>query len=119
MYLYFTELLRTHFNCFHINKTFVIRQFIFSVRVQPLIRQQAKPKPERPKHDYDYDEDDHNHNDDHNQNDDHNHKNDYNHQNDNKGNGAIIGPVHTFVKTDKNANYKWGVRHHVANKRTP
>ncbi|KAF7265711.1 hypothetical protein GWI33_020794 [Rhynchophorus ferrugineus] len=23
------------------------------------------------------------------------------------------GPVLTFVKTDKNANYKWGVRHHV------
>lgn len=23
------------------------------------------------------------------------------------------GPVHTFVKTDKHAHFKWGVRHHV------
>ncbi|XP_072940999.1 uncharacterized protein [Epargyreus clarus] len=29
---------------------------------------------------------------------------------------GVTGPVHTFVKTDKNANYKWGVRHHVGNK---
>ncbi|XP_014362993.2 uncharacterized protein LOC106714454 [Papilio machaon] len=29
---------------------------------------------------------------------------------------GITGSVHTFVKTDKNANYKWGVRHHVGNK---
>ncbi|CAG9767302.1 unnamed protein product [Ceutorhynchus assimilis] len=26
---------------------------------------------------------------------------------------GITGPVHTFVKTDKHANFKWGVRHHV------
>ncbi|XP_053674522.1 uncharacterized protein LOC128724825 [Anopheles nili] len=23
------------------------------------------------------------------------------------------GPVHTYIKTDKNANFKWGVRHFV------
>nr|XP_026486293.1 uncharacterized protein LOC113393554 isoform X1 [Vanessa tameamea] len=34
----------------------------------------------------------------------------------NKGTSGVTGPVHTFVKTDKNANYKWGVRHHVGNK---
>lgn len=27
-----------------------------------------------------------------------------------------VGPVHTFVKTDKHANFKWGVRHHVGHK---
>ncbi|CRK96109.1 CLUMA_CG009544, isoform A [Clunio marinus] len=26
------------------------------------------------------------------------------------------GPVHTYVKTDKNANVKWGVRHFVGKK---
>lgn len=26
---------------------------------------------------------------------------------------GVTGPVHTFVKTDKNAHFKWGVRHHV------
>lgn len=26
---------------------------------------------------------------------------------------GVTGPVHTFVKTDKHANFKWGVRHHV------
>lgn len=26
------------------------------------------------------------------------------------------GPVNTYVKTDKNANYKWGVRHFVGKK---
>lgn len=26
---------------------------------------------------------------------------------------GITGPVHTYVKTDKHANFKWGVRHHV------
>lgn len=36
---------------------------------------------------------------------------------DQRGNpGGVTGPVHTFVKTDKNANYKWGVRHHVGPK---
>lgn len=29
------------------------------------------------------------------------------HQRKHKG---ATGPVHTFVKTDKNANFKWGVR---------
>lgn len=28
------------------------------------------------------------------------------------------GPVHTYVKTDKNANFKWGVRHFVGKKYT-
>lgn len=31
------------------------------------------------------------------------------------GHGST-GPVHTFVKTDKHANFKWGVRHHVGHK---
>lgn len=26
------------------------------------------------------------------------------------------GPVHTYVKTDKKAHYKWGVRHFVGSK---
>lgn len=26
------------------------------------------------------------------------------------------GPVHTYIKTDKNANFKWGVRHFVGKK---
>jgi len=26
---------------------------------------------------------------------------------------ASVGPVYTFVKTDKHANFKWGVRHRV------
>ncbi|KAK4873719.1 hypothetical protein RN001_013079 [Aquatica leii] len=26
---------------------------------------------------------------------------------------GVTGPVHTYVKTDKHANFKWGVRHHV------
>lgn len=29
------------------------------------------------------------------------------------GGHGVTGPVHTYVKTDKNANFKWGVRHHV------
>lgn len=34
-----------------------------------------------------------------------------------KSNSAkSTGPVHTYVKTDKNANFKWGVRHYVGNK---
>ncbi|XP_039433309.1 uncharacterized protein LOC120415767 [Culex pipiens pallens] len=24
---------------------------------------------------------------------------------------GVSGPVHTYIKTDKNANFKWGVRH--------
>lgn len=24
---------------------------------------------------------------------------------------GVTGPVHTYIKTDKNANFKWGVRH--------
>lgn len=30
-----------------------------------------------------------------------------------KRSGGVTGPVHTYVKTDKHANFKWGVRHHV------
>ncbi|KAM3962914.1 uncharacterized protein ACR2FA_003011 [Aphomia sociella] len=46
-----------------------------------------------------------------------NHHDDYHHDdNDHKATSGVTGPVHTFVKTDKNANYKWGVRHHVGNK---
>ncbi|EFA08329.1 hypothetical protein TcasGA2_TC005971 [Tribolium castaneum] len=26
---------------------------------------------------------------------------------------GVTGPVHTYVKTDKHANFKWGVKHHV------
>ncbi|KAG8278595.1 hypothetical protein J6590_016857 [Homalodisca vitripennis] len=26
---------------------------------------------------------------------------------------GVTGPVHTYVKTDKHAHFKWGVRHHV------
>ncbi|KAG8234877.1 hypothetical protein J437_LFUL014569 [Ladona fulva] len=29
------------------------------------------------------------------------------------GGHGVTGPVHTYVKTDKHANFKWGVRHHV------
>ena len=29
------------------------------------------------------------------------------------GGHGVTGPVHTFVKTDKHAHFKWGVRHHV------
>lgn len=32
---------------------------------------------------------------------------------DHHGGHGVTGPVHTFVKTDKHANFKWGVRHHV------
>ncbi|KOB77306.1 Uncharacterized protein OBRU01_04100 [Operophtera brumata] len=44
----------------------------------------------------------------------HDHSHDY--DDDHKGTSGVTGPVHTFVKTDKNANYKWGVRHHVGDK---
>ncbi|CAK1603910.1 unnamed protein product [Parnassius mnemosyne] len=56
---------------------------------------QEEPKWQRPKRDH-YEDRDH----------------DYDH----RGTSGVTGPVHTFVKTDKNANYKWGVRHHVGNK---
>ncbi|CAH0627302.1 unnamed protein product [Chrysodeixis includens] len=46
--------------------------------------------------------------------DDYDHDHDY--DSDHKGTSGVTGPVHTFVKTDKNANYKWGVRHHVGDK---
>ncbi|CAH2107623.1 unnamed protein product [Euphydryas editha] len=59
---------------------------------QPKLEQPERPKSDRPKRErYDYDEE-------------------------NKATSGVTGPVHTFVKTDKNANYKWGVRHHVGNK---
>lgn len=35
---------------------------------------------------------------------------------DDKGN-TVPGPVYTFVKTDPKANFKWGVRHYVQDKR--
>ncbi|CAH0699742.1 unnamed protein product [Spodoptera exigua] len=41
---------------------------------------------------------------------------DHDHDHDHRGTSGVTGPVHTFVKTDKNANYKWGVRHHVGDK---
>ncbi|CAG5058648.1 unnamed protein product [Parnassius apollo] len=44
------------------------------------------------------------------------HYEDHNHDYDHRATSGVTGPVHTFVKTDKNANYKWGVRHHVGNK---
>ncbi|CAH2269100.1 uncharacterized protein LOC120626033 [Pararge aegeria] len=86
----------------------------FPIPPQPYIRQQIKPIPKQPDHDYDYydEEDDHNHS------SDHDHNSDHNQNSDNKESDGVIGPVHTFVKTDKNANYKWGVRHHVGKKRT-
>lgn len=31
--------------------------------------------------------------------------------------GSVPGPVFTFVKTDPKANFKWGVRHYVQDKR--
>ncbi|XP_045446598.1 uncharacterized protein LOC123654758 [Melitaea cinxia] len=59
---------------------------------QPKLEQPERPKSDRPKREhYDYDDG-------------------------NKATSGVTGPVHTFVKTDKNANYKWGVRHHVGNK---
>lgn len=27
--------------------------------------------------------------------------------------GGVTGPVHTYIKTDKHANFKWGVRHYA------
>ncbi|CAH2075070.1 unnamed protein product, partial [Iphiclides podalirius] len=64
-------------------------------RIPSPIRQE-EPQWRRPKRDYG----------------DHDHDHDYDH----RGTSGVTGPVHTFVKTDKNANYKWGVRHHVGNK---
>ncbi|CAB3243745.1 unnamed protein product [Arctia plantaginis] len=48
--------------------------------------------------------------------DDYDHDHDYQSGNNHRGTSGVTGPVHTFVKTDKNANYKWGVRHHVGDK---
>ncbi|XP_019550785.3 uncharacterized protein LOC109420790 [Aedes albopictus] len=31
----------------------------------------------------------------------------------NQRRAGVTGPVHTYIKTDKNANFKWGVRHFV------
>lgn len=28
----------------------------------------------------------------------------------------VTGPVFTIIKTDKNSNFKWGVRHYVGKK---
>lgn len=30
--------------------------------------------------------------------------------------GKTTGPVFTIITTDKNANFKWGVRHYVGKK---
>ncbi|XP_003739338.1 protein PFC0760c [Galendromus occidentalis] len=27
--------------------------------------------------------------------------------------GGVVGPVHTYVRTDYDGNYRWGARHHV------
>ncbi|XP_050684526.1 uncharacterized protein LOC126979322 [Leptidea sinapis] len=62
-----------------------------------------RPKRGHIHHDYDYDR---GHNSDRDSDQDHNHKD----------TSGVTGPVHTYVKTDKNANYKWGVRHHVGKK---
>ncbi|XP_063839405.1 uncharacterized protein LOC135088506 [Ostrinia nubilalis] len=69
------------------------RPQIHHVRPEPTEEQWERPK--RDHHDYE----------------DHDH-----HDHDHKDTRGVTGPVHTFVKTDKNANYKWGVRHHVGNK---
>ena len=29
------------------------------------------------------------------------------------GGGGVVGPVHTYVRTDYDGNYRWGARHHV------
>ncbi|GBP09309.1 hypothetical protein EVAR_5748_1 [Eumeta japonica] len=44
------------------------------------------------------------------------HYGDHHHHHHQGNGGGVTGPVHTFVKTDKKANYKWGVRHHVGPK---
>ncbi|KAL0892432.1 hypothetical protein ABMA27_015545 [Loxostege sticticalis] len=71
----------------------------------PHFRPQIRPEPtdeqwERPKRNH-HDYEDHDHHD---------------HDHEHRDTRGVTGPVHTFVKTDKNANYKWGVRHHVGNK---
>ncbi|KAL1497896.1 hypothetical protein ABEB36_008779 [Hypothenemus hampei] len=40
-------------------------------------------------------------------------KRDHHHHDHHHHHQGITGPVHTFVKTDKHAHFKWGVRHHV------
>ncbi|XP_053602481.1 uncharacterized protein LOC128670665 [Plodia interpunctella] len=65
----------------------------YRIPVRPAPPKTDEPQWERPKRQYDHDHHDHG---------DHS--------------SGVTGPVHTFVKTDKNANYKWGVRHHVGNK---
>ncbi|XP_060801126.1 uncharacterized protein LOC132901920 [Amyelois transitella] len=66
----------------------------YRIPVRPAPPQSEVPQWERPKRQYhDHDEDP-----------------------DHRSSSGVTGPVHTFVKTDKNANYKWGVRHHVGNK---
>ncbi|XP_041976518.1 protein catecholamines up-like [Aricia agestis] len=95
-----------------------VRRPLRVVRYAPLPHHRVPVAPaptkwDRPKRDHDFvhDHDHHDHNYDH----DHGHDHDYDHRNTN----GVTGPVHTFVKTDKNANYKWGVRHHVGNKFAP
>ncbi|KAI5645221.1 hypothetical protein NE865_02769 [Phthorimaea operculella] len=68
----------------------------YRVPVAPVREPSEEPQRQRAKRGHDFDVD-------------HDHHYDRDHR-------GITGPVHTFVKTDKNANYKWGVRHHVGNK---
>ncbi|XP_037282174.1 uncharacterized protein LOC119175069 [Rhipicephalus microplus] len=30
-----------------------------------------------------------------------------------RGGYGVVGPVHTYVRTDYDGNFKWGARHHV------
>lgn len=76
-----------------INKKIKHQKETNSIVLSAPIRQE-EPKYHRPKRDYD----------------------DHDHDHDHRTTSGVTGPVHTFVKTDKNANYKWGVRHHVGNK---
>lgn len=29
------------------------------------------------------------------------------------GGGGVVGPVHTYIRTDYDGNYRWGARHYV------
>ncbi|RVE47065.1 hypothetical protein evm_008249 [Chilo suppressalis] len=80
-------------------------QFRHPAKHDPNEEQGQRPK--RDHHDYGYDHDhDHDH---------HGHDHGRHRDQERKETRGVTGPVHTFVKTDKNANYKWGVRHHVGN----
>ncbi|XP_075971085.1 uncharacterized protein LOC142973324 [Anticarsia gemmatalis] len=70
------------------------------VPVEAAEPEEPQQRPKRGHDDYDHD---------------HDHDHDHGHHG-HRGTSGVTGPVHTFVKTDKNANYKWGVRHHVGDK---